>query len=86
MEIGGFHGDEDSSRGLLGRDAVYCCSRTPTFQRSMLPPSSPLNGGSMDIWKVSIVPQNYTSSQPGRHRLGTNGIFWETQLLLGEIL
>jgi hypothetical protein len=29
-----------SSRGLLGCDAAYYCGRIPTFQRSMLPPSS----------------------------------------------
>jgi hypothetical protein len=27
-------------RGLLGCDAVYCCGRIPTFQRSMLPLST----------------------------------------------
>jgi hypothetical protein len=27
-------------QGLLGRDAVWCCGRIPTFRRSMLPPSS----------------------------------------------
>jgi len=26
-EIGDFHGSEDSSQGLLGSDAVWCCSR-----------------------------------------------------------
>jgi hypothetical protein len=39
-EFWGFHGSEDSSRGLLGCDAVWCCGRIPTYQRSMLPPSS----------------------------------------------
>jgi hypothetical protein len=29
-----------SCRGLLGCDAMWCCGRIPTFQRSMLPPSS----------------------------------------------
>jgi len=32
--------DQDSGRGLLDCDAVYCCGRIPTFRRSMLPPSS----------------------------------------------
>jgi hypothetical protein len=30
-----------SSPGLLGCDAVSCCGKIPTLQRSMLPPSSP---------------------------------------------
>jgi hypothetical protein len=38
----GFHGGEDSSRGLLGCDAVRCCGRIPTFRRSMLPPLHPV--------------------------------------------
>jgi len=25
--------------GLVGCDAVYCCSRIPVFQRTLLPPS-----------------------------------------------
>jgi hypothetical protein len=29
-----------STPGLLGCDAVYCCTRTPTFRRTLLPPSS----------------------------------------------
>jgi hypothetical protein len=34
---------KDSSRGLLGYDAMQFCGRIPTFRRSMLPESS---GGS----------------------------------------
>jgi len=30
-EIWGFHGGEDSSRGLLGCDAVWCWGRIPSF-------------------------------------------------------
>jgi len=37
----GFEGGDISSRGLLGCDTMQCCGRIPTFQRSMLPPSSP---------------------------------------------
>jgi hypothetical protein len=35
-----FQGGEDSSRGLLGFDVVKCCGRIPTFQWTLLPPSS----------------------------------------------
>jgi hypothetical protein len=35
-----FHGDEDSSRGLLCCDAVKCCDRIPAFRRAILPQSS----------------------------------------------
>jgi len=28
-------GSEDSSRGFLGCDTVWCCGRIPTFQRSI---------------------------------------------------
>jgi hypothetical protein len=31
-EIWGFHGGEDSNRGLLGYDAVQYCNRMPTIQ------------------------------------------------------
>jgi hypothetical protein len=34
------HGGDVSGRDLLGCDTVYCCSRIPTFRRTMLPPSS----------------------------------------------
>jgi hypothetical protein len=40
-EFRGFHGGDVSSRGLLCCDAVQCCGRIPSFQRSMLSPSSP---------------------------------------------
>jgi hypothetical protein len=39
-EICGFHGGDVSSRGLLNCGAVWCCGRIPTFQRSLVPPSS----------------------------------------------
>jgi hypothetical protein len=39
-KIWGFHGGEDSSRGLQDCDAVQCCGTTPTFRRSMLSPAS----------------------------------------------
>jgi hypothetical protein len=39
-EISGFHGDEDLSRCLLSCDTVWFCGRSPTFQSTMLPPSS----------------------------------------------
>jgi len=32
--IWGFHDGDVSSRGLLGCDAVWCCSRTPGSHRS----------------------------------------------------
>jgi hypothetical protein len=38
--------------------------RTPTFQRTILPLSSPL-----DLWNVGILQQQYTASQPRRLRL-----------------
>jgi hypothetical protein len=38
QSIGGLHGGEHSSRGLLGCEAVSCCSRIPTFRRTLLPP------------------------------------------------
>jgi len=62
--VWGFHGFDVSRRGLLGSDAVYCCSRIPTFQRPMLPPSSGWSG-----WgplKRGILPHHYTASQPRR--------------------
>jgi hypothetical protein len=31
---------QDSTRGLLCRDAANCCGRIPTFRRTLLPPSS----------------------------------------------
>jgi len=34
-----FYCDEDSSRGLVGCDAVQRCSRIPNFPRTTLPPS-----------------------------------------------
>jgi len=54
-----------STRGLLGCDGLYCCGRIPTFQGSMLHPSSlhPEDGGSMDQWNFSILPQHYMMSQ-----------------------
>jgi hypothetical protein len=47
-----------SCRGLLGCDVVWRCGRIPTIERSMVPPSSG-KSGSMDIWNVGILPQNY---------------------------
>jgi hypothetical protein len=38
-KLWGLQGCDISSRGLLGCDAVQCCDRIPTFQRSMHPPS-----------------------------------------------
>jgi hypothetical protein len=38
-----------SSQGLLVCNAVLCCSRIPTFQRSTLPPFLPEDGGNMDL-------------------------------------
>jgi len=35
-----FCGDQDSSHGLWGCDVMYWCGRIPTFQRTLLPPSS----------------------------------------------
>jgi hypothetical protein len=42
---------------LLACDAVECCGRIPTFQRSMQPSASlpPADGGSMDIQNVGIL-------------------------------
>jgi len=64
------HGGEDSSRALPGYDAVWCRGRIPTFQTSMLPPSSlhPDDVGSMNFRNVSILPQHCTASQPRRPR------------------
>jgi len=39
-EIWGFHGDEQSDRGLLSYDTVKQCGRIPVFRRTLLPPSS----------------------------------------------
>jgi hypothetical protein len=39
-KIWGFHGGEVSIRGLLRCDAVQCCGRIQTFQRTMLPSST----------------------------------------------
>jgi hypothetical protein len=37
----GFHSSEDSNHDLLSCDAMLCCSRRPTFQKTSLPSSSP---------------------------------------------
>jgi hypothetical protein len=40
-EIWGFHGDEDSSRGLLSYEAVLWWGKTPMNHRTLLLPSLP---------------------------------------------
>jgi hypothetical protein len=42
-EVLGFHGGEDSSRGLLGCDTMYCCDRIPTFRMIFLQEAEDLN-------------------------------------------
>jgi len=63
-----------TSQGLLGRDAVYCCGRVPTFQRSLHPEP----GGSTDLWNVGIlgILPHYTASQPRGPRLVAERIFF----------
>jgi hypothetical protein len=67
----GFHGSEDSSRGLLCCDAVYCLGRIQMFRRSVLPPSSggSEDGGSMDLRNVGALSQHYTASQSRKPKL-----------------
>jgi len=35
-----YHGDRDSSRGILGCDAVWWCGRVTTFRKTIVPPYS----------------------------------------------
>jgi hypothetical protein len=44
-----------SSRILRGCDAVWCCVHLQDE-----------DGGSMDLRNVSVLPERYTASQPGR--------------------
>jgi hypothetical protein len=40
-KVWGFHSDEDWIRGFTSCDFGWCCGRTPTFRRILLPSSSP---------------------------------------------
>jgi len=54
-------------------DALWCCGRIPTFQRSVLPPSAwwsgGEDGGSVGLWKVGVLPEHCTASKPRKLRL-----------------
>jgi hypothetical protein len=61
---------------LLGCDVMWCCGRIPTFQRSMLPPSSVFVTSCSVVVEYQlfgslcdILPSYYTPSQPTRPRL-----------------
>jgi hypothetical protein len=58
------HGSENSSRGLLGYDAVQSCGRIPTSERSMLPPSS-------GLWRHVVLWQDTNVSE-----VHAASIFW----------
>jgi hypothetical protein len=73
-----------TDRGLLDCDAVECVvgrrqhgplkRRYPTTTLHGVTTQKPrlkssLDGGSMDLWNVGILPQHYTASQPRRPRL-----------------
>jgi len=47
---------KSSSRNILGCDAVQCCGRIPTFQRSM-------------HWNFGILPKHCTASQSRKPRI-----------------
>jgi len=50
---------------------VLCCGRILPFQRLILPPSSGWSATRQhELWRVCILPQHYTVSQPRRPRLG----------------
>jgi hypothetical protein len=51
------------SRGLLGRDAMQCCGRIPTFPSSMLPPSSGWSMGENGI-DISTSPWRWRQHGP----------------------
>jgi hypothetical protein len=59
----------------------------PMFQRSMLPPSSGWSedGGSMDLWNVGVLLQQYTASRPRRPRLESSSP-WKPPISMFNLL
>jgi len=49
-EFWGFHSWDVSSLGFLVHEALWCCGRIQTFQRSLLLLLHPEDGGSMNIY------------------------------------
>jgi hypothetical protein len=82
----GSHGGEYEDGCLLGCSAMKTGMSLPTFQRSVLLPSSerfpargfihrPDDGGSTDLWNVGKLVPVYTALQPRRQPSSTSSMF-----------